>query len=137
MEKKSMLEEKIILEQAVTRANVLLGSELYNEEAELKQLVDNFKEDEKEGKISVTELNLYADDFEYWMGQLYNNKRLPKEANKYSVLNEFRSRLESDLKDFNGSAYEIDSEELDFIVDLAVGQCSAVLDKLVKSKATH
>ena len=129
-----MLEEKIILEQTVTRANVLLGSELYNKETELKQLVDSFKEDEKEGSLSVTELKLYAADFEYWLDRLYNNKRLPKETNEHSVLNEFRSGLESDLKDFNGSAYEIDSEELDFIVDLAVGQCSVILDKVMNKK---
>lgn len=96
MEKKNMLEEKIVLEQTVTRANVLFGSELYNKEVGLKQLVDSFKEDEKEGKLSVTELKLYADDFGYWMDQLYKYDKeiLSKnENNKSNLLNEFRDNL--------------------------------------------
>lgn len=132
-----MLEEKIILEQTVTRANVLLGSELYNKETELKQLVDSFKEDEKEGSLSVTELKLYADDFEYWLKRLYNynEELLPKkENNKHNLLNEFRNNLETDLLDLNGNAYGLYDEEIDTILDFAVGQCSVILDKIMNKK---
>lgn len=128
-----MFEEKIILEQTVTRANILLKSELYNQEPELAQLIDSFKEDEKNKRLSITELHLYADDFEYWMERLYKYDKessYKKESNKNNLLNKFRSDLESNLKNLNGSAYGLDDEELNIIINLAVSQCSTVLDKV-------
>ncbi|MEY8661571.1 hypothetical protein AALT52_01485 [Ligilactobacillus faecis] len=133
MKTRNMFEEKIILEQTVTRANILLKSELYNQEPELAQLIDSFKEDEKNKRLSITELHLYADDFEYWMERLYKYDKessYKKESNKNNLLNKFRSDLESNLKNLNGSAYGLDDEELNIIINLAVSQCSTVLDKV-------
>ena len=131
---KDTINNQLILEKVTTQVGVLANSQLYADEPNLQELVAAFRKDEKRKKLSITELKLYASDFNYWMDILnqMQHQHTTSQSTKTQLLNDFRVGLKQDLAELNNEDFYITEEELNVIIDFATGQCQNALEKLTE-----
>lgn len=120
---------QILLEFVTTKVGVLENSPLYEQNEDLQELIQNFRKDEKIGKLSVTELKLYASDLEHWMDILNMvAPYIPTEDSKTKLVDDFQKGLYEDLQNLNHQAFDLTESDMDVIVDFATGQLEKALN---------
>lgn len=124
---------QILLEFITTKIGVLESSPLYKQNKDLQELIQNFREDEKLGKMSVTELKLYASDLEHWMDIVTMiGPYIPTEDSKTKLVDDFQKGLYEDLLTINPRTLYLTDSDMDMIIDFATDQLEKTLNNLNK-----
>lgn len=74
------LEKEQLLEAVTVKIGILENSKLYkgtsaeDPNGDVKELVDGFRKDEQDGKLSTLELKVYAEDCSFWMNYIMDKE---------------------------------------------------------------